>query len=54
VLPRKSELVAQQVLIIALVLDGRDSFQANHRHCDQIGRNFALWAIFFGVGRIFF
>jgi ribosomal protein S14 len=22
--------------------------------CDQIGRNFAIWAIFFGIGRIFF
>jgi hypothetical protein len=22
--------------------------------CDQIGRNFAVWVIFFGVGRIFF
>jgi hypothetical protein len=22
--------------------------------CDHIGRNFAIWAIFFGVGRIFF
>jgi hypothetical protein len=22
--------------------------------CDQIGRNFTIWAIFFGVGRIFF
>jgi hypothetical protein len=21
---------------------------------DQIGRNFAIWAIFYGVGRIFF
>jgi hypothetical protein len=21
---------------------------------DQIGRNFAIWAIFFGIGRIFF
>jgi prolipoprotein diacylglyceryltransferase len=21
--------------------------------CDQIGRNFAIWAIFLGVGRIF-
>jgi hypothetical protein len=24
------------------------------RQCDQIGRNFAIWALFFGVGRIFF
>jgi hypothetical protein len=24
------------------------------RQCDQIGRNFAIWAIFVGVGRIFF
>jgi hypothetical protein len=22
--------------------------------CDQIGRNWAIWAIFFGVGRILF
>jgi hypothetical protein len=24
------------------------------KQCDQIGRNFAIWEIFFGVGRIFF
>jgi len=24
------------------------------REGDQIGRNFAIWAIFYGVGQIFF
>jgi hypothetical protein len=24
-----------------------------HAQCDQIGRNFAIWAIFFGIGHIF-
>ncbi len=30
------------------------NFFLHHWQGDQIGRNFAIWAIFYGVGQIFF
>jgi hypothetical protein len=34
-------------------LDVLSKLSPGHRQCGQIGRNFAIWAIFFGVRRIF-
>ncbi len=42
------------VTLIEIVVNDFYGNPAWHGQGDQIGRNFAIWAIFYGVGRIFF